>query len=62
MRLNPLAEAELCGEGLEPISVGSTMENALDFEQGRQNSFSKSPSNPKPGTGAPAQKRPPPTM
>ena len=47
---------------LDATSQDIIRENALDFEQGRQNSYSKSSKNKSPGTGAPRQQKPKPNM
>lgn len=49
-------------KNIGPKNGKTARENAGNFEQGRQNAFSKSKKNPTPGTGAPGQKRPKPNM
>jgi hypothetical protein len=49
-------------KNIGPKNGKTARKNAEHFEQGRQNSFSKSPKNPTPGTGAPRQQKPKPEM
>lgn len=55
-------EQKVTKKNVGPKNGKSARENALDFEQGRQNSYSKSPKNKSPGTGAPRQQKPKPNM
>jgi hypothetical protein len=55
-------EQKVTKKNIGPKNGKSARENALDFEQGRQNSYSKSSKNKSPGTGAPRQQKPKPNM
>ncbi|EOG6896217.1 RHS repeat-associated core domain-containing protein [Flavobacterium psychrophilum] len=55
-------EQKVTKSNIGPKNGKTARQNALNFEQGRQNSFSKSPKNPNPGKGAPRQVLPAPKM
>ena len=49
-------------KNIGPKNSRTARQNAKQYEQGKQNAYSRSKTNPTPGTGAPGQKRPKPKM